>query len=199
MHQLKGLANIYCRANTSNTHTHTQIHKDIHMHYVHDVLSVRRRVICPPARIDNVIKCKHCQRHQKRQRLAPLQKALYSARRWSWRPACLLNLKPGRHENNLIKFSWRKRPPTILSSENEGPDGPINIANFRKRGWLCVWLYVCDSVYVCACVCVLILLGRWVRPDNCLLKSFLAHTQTHFELLSDFRPPSLLLLLLLQF
>lgn len=39
-----------------------------------------------------------------------------------------------------------------------------------------LWQCVCVRLCGCARVCVLILLGRRVPPDNCLLKSFLTHT-----------------------
>lgn len=143
-----------------HTHTHTN------MHYEHDVLTALKRVICPPARIDNVIKCKQCQRHQKRQRLAALQKALHSARRWA-RAGCLpalFNLNPGRRVTYVtwssfggakdLQRHYRARKRTRARAPTDPSILPIfaNGADFRSATacvYACVCVWQCARVSVC--------------------------------------------------
>lgn len=120
------------------------------------------------------------------------------------RGAVTFSAQPPWKKNNLIKFRRRKRPRNVAIERTGAPMDPSILPIFASGAdFCCVTVCVCACVFVFVCgpVCVLILLGRRVPPDNCLLKSFLTHTHTHTlaELLSDFRPLFVLLLLLLQF
>lgn len=134
------------------------------------MLSTRKRIVCPPARTDNVIKCK--QRWRRRAALVAIATLLGAASKSVAYCEARLHFQLSRHEkkNNLIKFRRRKRPRNVAIERTGAPMDPSILPIFASGAdFCCVTVCVCACVCLCVCACLCV---DFIRPSSAARQLF---------------------------